>query len=141
MNKRNCAANARIEDLGGQEVVFNIDKFTKENRNYRTALWTGKYLQLTLMSIPQGSDIGEEMHPDFDQFLRIEDGYALVTMGKTKKELTYQRKANGNFAVLVPAGTWHNIINIGNRPLKIYSVYAPPHHPFGTIQKTKQDAE
>ena len=93
------------------------------------------------MSIPVGTDIGVEMHPDLDQFLRIEDGCAMIMMGENEYELNYRKKVNGDYAILVPAGTWHNIINTGNRPLKIYSIYAPPQHPFGTVHKTKADAE
>ena len=121
--------------------IVNIDKAAKLNPNYRTALWTGEYLQTTLMSIPVGGDIGLEMHPDLDQFIRIEYGYALVMMGREKDALDYRQRVNADFAVFVPANTWHNIVNIGNVPLKLYSIYAPPHHPFGTVQKTKFDAE
>ncbi len=93
------------------------------------------------MSIPVGTDIGIEMHPNLDQFLRIEDGIGLVMMGPNRNALNYQKRVNGNYAIIVPAGTWHNIINTGNRPLKIYSIYAPPQHPFGTVHRTKKDAE
>ncbi|MBE5040142.1 cupin domain-containing protein [Oscillospiraceae bacterium DSM 107454] len=111
------------------------------NNNYRTALWTGEHLQVTLMSIPVGGDIGLEMHDNLDQFIRIENGYALVQMGKDPDVLNDQQRVNSNYAVLVPAGTWHNIINIGRMPLKLYSIYAPPQHPFGTVHKTKEAAE
>ena len=93
------------------------------------------------MNIPVHGDIGLEMHSNLDQFIRIEDGYCLIMMGKSKNFLNYQQKANSNYAVIVPAGTWHNIINIGNVPLKLYSIYAPPQHPFGTVHKTKKTAE
>lgn len=130
-----------IWDYGDEPLVVNIDKYTKQNPYYRTALWTGTYLQVTLMSIPVQSDIGLEIHPNTDQFIRIEDGCALVMMGKSKNYLNYQQKINSDFAIVIPAGTWHNIINIGNTPLKLYSVYAPPHHPFGTVHTTKKAAE
>lgn len=130
-----------ITDYGPEPLVFNIDKATMQNRNYRTALWTGYYFQLTLMSIKVGGDIGLEMHPDLDQFIRIEDGYGLVKMGSNKDKLNYQREVNSNFAIIIPAGTWHNLINMGNRPLKLYSIYAPPAHPYGTIHETKEIAE
>ena len=93
------------------------------------------------MSIPVGGDIGTEMHADLDQFLRIESGYAEVAMGECKDNLNYRQRVNDNYAVIVPAGTWHNIMNIGNVPLKLYSIYAPVQHPFGTVHKTKADAE
>ena len=111
------------------------------NRNFRTALWTGGHLQLTLMSIPVRSDIGVEMHPDVDQFIRVEGGQAKVYFGNSRNSLHEAKAVNENYAVLIPAGTWHNIVNTGNRPLKVYSLYAPPNHPFGTVHKTKSDAE
>ena len=130
-----------MKDYGNKPLVINIDNAAKVNKNFRTALWTGEHLQVTLMSIPVGGDIGLEMHPNTDQFIRIESGYAYVMMGKRKENLDYQRRADANYAIIIPAGTWHNIKNIGNRPLKVYSIYAPPQHPFGTVHKTKQDAE
>lgn len=130
-----------IRDYGGEPLVINIDRAAKINPNFRTALWTGGHLQVTLMSIPVGGDIGLEVHPHLDQFLRIESGLGFVMMGKTKSALNYRRTVNGDFAVMVPAGTWHNIVNTGRTPLKIYSIYAPPQHPFGTVHRTKADAE
>ncbi len=130
-----------ITDCGPQPFVVNIDKVTKQNQNYRTALWTGNHLQLTLMSIPSGGDIGLEMHPDVDQFIRVEDGTGIVQMGNSKDKLDYQRNLDNQYAIFVPAGTWHNVINNGNKPLKVYTIYAPPHHPKGTVQATKQDAQ
>lgn len=123
------------------ESESNIDCLAKANRNFRTALRTGKHLQVTLMCIPAGSEIGVEMHPNLDQFLRIEDGCGVAMMGKCKEVLNYRKKVNSNYAVIVPAGTWHNIINTGTSPLKLYSIYAPPQHPFGTVHRTKADAE
>ena len=140
MNKKNGTEATRLRDYGNEPTVVNIDLFTKENPYYRTAFWTGDYLQLTLMSIKVGGDIGIEMHPDTDQFIRVESGYALVKMGDSEDNLTLCQKVNDNYAILVPAGTWHNIINLGDAPLKLYSIYAPPHHPFGTVHKTKEDA-
>lgn len=127
-----------LRDLGPEASAVNIDNLSLINKNYRTALWTGRHLQVTLMSIPAGADIGLEMHGDTDQFIRIESGCATVKMGKSPAELDYVKRINGNFAVMVPAGTWHNIINTGRMPLKLYSVYAPPHHPFGAVQRTKE---
>ncbi len=133
--------NFRMRDYGNEPFVINMARNTKRNPNFRIALWTGKHLQVTLMSIPVGGDIGFEMHPDVDQFIGIESGFARVMMGKSRDKLDYQQRADTGYAVLVPAGTWHNMINIGNTPLKVYSVYAPPQHPFGTVHKTKHDAE
>lgn len=139
--KRRSSDNNRVKfnmiDYGPEPLVVNIDMVTKQNPYYRAALWTGKYLQVTLMSIVVGGDIGLEMHPETDQFIRIEDGYALVEMGSSKDKLNYQRKVDSNYAVIIPAGTWHNITNTGNIPLKVYSIYAPPHHPHGIIEETK----
>ena len=126
MNRNSNCSHMHISDYGPEPFVTNLDKATRQNTNYRTALWTGQHLQLTLMSIPVCGEIGLEVHPDTDQFLRIEKGNGMVMMGP---------------AVFVPAGTWHNIINTGNCSLKIYTVYAPPHHPHGTIQATKAIAD
>lgn len=85
MNQDTCAPQGNVlKDYGDSPIVVNIDRFTKLNPNYRTALWTGSYLQVTLMSIPVGGDIGKEMHPDTDQFIRIEEGSALVVMGRVR---------------------------------------------------------
>lgn len=130
-----------IRDYGPEPFVANIEELTKENNTFRTALWTGEHLQVTLMSIPVGESIGLEIHPDTDQFLRIEQGDGLVQMGKDKNNLSFQRKVYDNFAFIIPAGTWHNLINIGNVPIKLYSIYAPPKHPRGTVHLTKADAE
>lgn len=128
-------------DLGNQPVVVNIDKETKCNNNYRKAIWTGEHLQVTVMSIIPGGEIGLEIHENLDQFLRVEYGVASVYMGKTKPDVKFLGNANDNYAIIIPAGTWHNIINEQNIPLKIYSVYAPPKHPIGTVQKTKFEAD
>ena len=136
------SANANlIRDYGPEPFVVNIEEITKLNNTFRTALWTGEHLQLTLMSIPVGESIGLEIHPDTDQFLRLEQGEGLVQMGKDKNNLTFQRRVSDNWAFIVPAGTWHNLINIGNIPIKLYSIYAPPKHQRGTVHLTKADAE
>lgn len=128
-------------DLGNQPVVVNIDKETKCNNNYRKAIWTGEHLQVTVMSIIPGGEIGLEIHENLDQFLRVEYGVASVYMGKTKPDVKFLGNANDNYAIIIPAGTWHNIINEQNIPLKMYSVYAPPKHPIGTVHKTKFDSD
>lgn len=143
MNDSNkCGSRSPVmTDRGGKPLAIDIECATKSNPNYRTALWTGEYLQVTLMCIPVGGDIGLEVHCETDQFLRVECGQALAVMGPCKNDLYYRRKLDSNCAVMVPAGTWHNLINIGNTPLKVYSIYAPPHHPFGTVQRTKEEAQ
>ena len=140
MNYYNMNPNY-IRDYGPEPFVMNINEVTKQNNNFRTALWTGNHLQVTLMSINVGESIGLEMHPDVDQFIRIEQGYGLVQMGNNKNNLNFERKVYDDFAIIIPAGKWHNLTNIGNVPIKLYSIYAPPNHPKGTIHRTKADAE
>ncbi|MBU5595246.1 cupin domain-containing protein [Amphibacillus sp. MSJ-3] len=129
-----------LKDYGDNPLVVNIEHATERNNTFRTVLWTGENLQVTLMSIDVGDDIGLEVHPNVDQFLRIEDGEGLVQMGDAKENLSLQRRVDDESAIIVPAGTWHNVINIGNQPLKLYTIYAPPEHPFGTIHRTKAEA-
>lgn len=127
------------QDYGKKPYVVNIEDLTKANDNFRVAKWTGTNLQMTVMSIEVGSEVGLEVHNDHDQFLRIEEGIARVEMGPTEDNLDFVEQAEDDFAIFVPAGQWHNIINTGNIPLKLYSIYAPPEHPAGTIHKTYQD--
>ncbi|WP_270373844.1 cupin domain-containing protein [Bacillus cereus] len=129
-----------LKDYGSEPFVVNSNEAAKQNSTYRTALWTGTHLQVTLMSINVGEDIGLEIHPNVDQFLRIEQGQGIVQMGKSKDNLNFKRNAYDDFAIMIPAGTWHNVINTGNIPLKLYSIYAPPNHSFGTVHVTKADA-
>ncbi len=133
--------STEIQDYGPEPFVVNINEASKENSNFRTAIWTGRHLQVTLMSINVGEDIGLEIHPEIDQFIRIEEGQGVVKMGERKDRLNFQRKVYDDFAFIIPAGTWHNLINTGNKPIKLYSIYAPPQHPRGTVHKTKADAE
>lgn len=128
-----------LKDYGKDSLVMNIEDATKENNNYRTALWTGNHLQVTLMSIEVGEDIGLEVHEDIDQFLRIEDGEGLVQMGDSEDNLDFEKHAKDDDAIFVPAGKWHNVTNKGDKPLKIYSIYAPPEHPHGTVHETRAD--
>ncbi len=129
-----------LKDHGPDPFVANIEQATLDNTNYRTTLWTGKNLQVTLMCIQPGHDIGLEVHETHDQFLRIEEGSATVYTGLSKDNLD-SWQANNDDAVLVPAGTWHNLVNSGDIPLKVYSIYAPPQHPHGTVQATKEEAD
>ena len=127
-------------DYGPEPFVINIGQAARQNDTFRTALWTGNHLQLTLMSINAGEDIGLENHPNLDQFLQIEQGQGIVRMGLSRENLDFQRKVGRGYAVIIPAGTWHNLVNTGNVPLKLYSIYAPPQHPKGTVHRTKADA-
>ncbi|WP_156896497.1 cupin domain-containing protein [Halobacillus kuroshimensis] len=127
-------------DFGGQPYVLDIEKATVQNDTFRTAIWTGDDLQVTLMSIGVGDDIGLEIHPDVDQFLRLEQGRGKVQIGPEKDQLTFEREVSDDYAIMIPAGMWHNVTNTGDVPMKLYSIYAPPEHPFGTVHKTKADA-
>ena len=129
-----------VQDIGPQPNAFDIEHATKDNANYRTVVWSGKYLQVTLMSIEPGQSIGLEAHPDTDQFLRIEEGMAQVMMGDSQDKLDFVRDVEDDYAIFVPAGKWHNIVNKGDKPLKLYSIYAPAEHPHGTVHKTQQEA-
>ncbi len=117
--------------------VGNIEKMTLENIYFREVLFTGKHVQLVVMCLQPGEEIGNEVHPAVDQFFRIEEGEArFVFEGKE------EHVAHGSDAVIVPAGTFHNVINTSNtKKLKLYTVYSPPNHPEGTIHKTKAEAE
>ncbi len=130
-----------LKDYGAEPTVLDIESYTVANTNFRTALWTGSLLQVTLMSIPVGGDVGLEQHMGTDQFLRIEDGTAKVMMGDSKDALNFTKTVGKDFAIFVPAGKWHNIVNIGDKPLKLYSIYAPVEHPHGTVHKTQKDSE
>lgn len=121
--------------------VKNIEEATLSNQTFRTVLWTGKYSQLTVMNIKAGEEIGNEVHPHVDQFLRLEQGKAKVTFGSSEDKVDEQHDIEDDWAIIVPAGTWHNVINTGTEELKLYSVYSPPNHPEGTVHATKADAD
>ena len=121
--------------------VNNIEQTTLENETFRTVHFTGKYSQLTVMTIQPGEDIGYEVHADHDQFLRIEQGSARVEFGTTGDKVDETYEAEDDWAVIVPAGVWHNLVNTGSEALKLYSIYSPAEHPDGTVQQTKADAE
>lgn len=121
--------------------VVGIRKATLYNNYYRREMWTGKHLQITVMAIPVGGEVGKEIHDALDQLLVVEQGSASVFMGRTEDDLPFVGEATEGCGILVPAGTYHNVINDGRLPLKMFSVYAPPKHPVGTLQKTKADAD
>jgi mannose-6-phosphate isomerase-like protein (cupin superfamily) len=126
----------RVNDIGPQPQSFNIELATKENTSYRSVAWSGRYLQVTLMSIPAGGNIGLEAHPETDQFLRLDAGSGRVQMGAAKDKLTFENDVSNGWCVLVPAGTWHNITNTGATPMQVYTVYAPVHHAADKVQAT-----
>jgi len=115
--------------------VTDIEKDTVGNSNFRKVLYTGKNSQLVLMSLKPGEEIGEEVHDDTDQFFRVDSGVGKVVINGN------ETKIKDGFAVVVPQGAKHNVINTGKENLKIYTIYSPPHHKDGTIHKTKEEAE
>ena len=129
-----------LTDYGRQPFVVNIHQATLQNNTYRTALWTGSQFQITLMSLKKGEDIGLQMFPDIDVFLHVSQGQGLVQMGKDQNHIDFVRKIDPQTAIIIPAGMWNNITNVGEGPLKLYSIYAPPNHPIGTIYETKEQA-
>ena len=121
--------------------VHDIEKLTIENTTFRTILFTGEYSQLTVMAIQPGSEIGNEVHEDRDQFLRIEAGTAKVQLSTNADTVEEEYDAEDDWAIIIPAGTWHNIINSGDEVLKLYSVYSPAEHSDGTVHETKAEAD
>lgn len=130
-----------ITDNGPHPNAFDIESATRQNENYRTVAWTGKFLQVTLMSIPVGESIGLESHPGTDQFLRVDAGRGKAVMGPAKDQLDFEQDVSDGWSVQVPAGTWHDVINTGTSPLRLYTIYAPSHHAQGAVQPTSEDAE
>ena len=121
--------------------VKDIERVTLANDTFRTVLFTGEHHQLVVMSIPPGEEIGREVHPDNDQFLRIEQGDARLELGRSEDSVDDTHEVDADWAFVIPAGVWHNVVNIGRHELKLYSLYAPPHHPDGTVHETKAEAE
>jgi mannose-6-phosphate isomerase-like protein (cupin superfamily) len=129
-----------IQDIGPQPQSFDLERATRENENYRTVAWSGRYLQITLMSIPAGGDIGLEVHPETDQFLRLDAGRGRAQIGPSKDHLTFDKEVSDGWCVLIPAGSWHNVINVGDEPMRLYAIYAPAHHKPGKVHTTADDA-
>jgi mannose-6-phosphate isomerase-like protein (cupin superfamily) len=125
----------RMKKTAAQEPFHsNIEQDTLTNDNYRKVLFTGKHLQLALMSIPPGGDVGTETHPNTDQFFRVDGGE-----GKSIIDGTEYPLEDGD-GLVVPAGSQHNLVNTGDGPLKLYTLYGPPNHPPGTVERTKEEA-
>ena len=131
----------QISDNGPRPNAFDIETATRANENYRTVAWTGTYLQVTLMSIPVGESIGLEVHPDTDQFLRLDGGRGRCVMGPAKDQLDFEQEVSDGWSIQVPAGSWHDVVNTGDEPLRLYAVYAPVHHAPGIVQRSSDDAE
>lgn len=121
--------------------VGDIETVALDNDDFRRVLFTGTHTQLTVMRLAPGEDIGREVHPHLDQFLRIEQGRARLELGKTEDEIDESHVVAEDWAFIVPAGVWHNVINIGETDVRLYSLYSPPEHPEGTVHRTKHDAE
>ncbi|HEY7762885.1 MAG TPA: cupin domain-containing protein [Actinomycetota bacterium] len=121
--------------------IDDIEKLTLENTNFRTVAYTGEHTQLTLMRLAPGEEIGWERHGNIDQFLRLEQGKARVEFGRTEDAVEETHEVADDWAFIVPAGVWHNVVNIGEDDVKLYSLYSPPEHPDGTIHRTKADAD
>ncbi len=121
--------------------INNIEQLTTDNKTFRTVLFTGKHSQLTVMSIKTGEEIGNEVHPDHDQFLRIEQGEARVDLSTNQDTIEETYEAQDDWAIIIPAGTWHNVVNVGAEDLKLYSIYSPAQHPDGTVHTTKAEAD
>ncbi len=121
--------------------VGDIERATLDNTTFRTELFTGEHTQLTVMRLAPGEDIGREAHPDRDQFLRVEEGQARVELGRSEDRIEETHEVEDDWAVIVPAGVWHNVVNTGAGDLKLYSLYSPPEHPPGTVHRTKADAK
>lgn len=115
--------------------VDDIEEKTVKSSDFRRVLYTGKNMQLVLMALKPGEEIGEEVHPDRDQFFRVEEGEGEVSIDGR------QSKIKSDVAIVVPAGARHNVKNTGDEPLKLYTLYAPPEHAEGTVHVTKSDAE
>ena len=126
-------------DYGNEPYVVDIEDLTEENELFRVTKWTGRHLQMTVMSIQPGDEIGLEVHNDHDQFLCIQAGCGKVVMSQKKDDTPQEWEVADDWAALVPAGTWHNVVNTGDTPLKLYSIYAPTEHPRGTVQHSKNE--
>jgi len=121
--------------------VGDIEDVTLSNTSFRTVVFTGGHTQLTVMRLQPGEEIGAEAHPDLDQFIRVEQGSARVDLGREEGSFDESHDLSDDWAVIIPAGTWHNVTNTGDGDLKLYSLYSPPEHPDGTVHVTKAEAD
>ena len=132
---RQSATRSTAKKPAKKGFVADIEELTEENSDFRRVIYTGKNLQLVLMAIQPGEEIGEETHGDRDQFFRIEKGKGEVWIDG------HRSKIKGDDAIVVPAGARHNVVNTGDKPLRLYTIYAPPEHRDGIVRATKADAE
>jgi mannose-6-phosphate isomerase-like protein (cupin superfamily) len=120
--------------------VGDIEAETLDNTAFRTVVFTGEHTQLTVMRLGPGEDIGRESHAHLDQFVRVEHGVARVELGRTEDVIDETYEVEADWAVIVPAGVWHNVVNTGTSDVKLYSLYSPPEHPANAVHPTKADA-
>lgn len=137
--KELTAESGQKTEHSAEPWVMNIEEATLNNPHYRIEQWTGKYLQMVLMSIEPGSEIDIELHEGHDQFIRIEQGRARVLMGKNENDLSFDETVLDDWAVFIPAGYYHNIKNTGDTDLKIYTIYSPTEHAKGTLHETYEE--
>lgn len=128
-----------FKDFGPDPLVIDIEQYTLQNETFRTAVWTGSLMQMTVMTLQPGEDIGLELHTKTDQFLRVEQGSGLIMMGDSEENLDFQERVEDDFAIFIPAGKWHNLLNDSDEPLKLYSIYTPVEHPHGTVHETREE--
>ena len=121
--------------------VADIEAATLENQTFRTVLFTGAHAQLTVMRLAPGEEIGWEAHDNLDQFIHLEQGQARVDFGRGPDGIDESHNIQDDWAIIIPAGTWHNVTNVGDVDVKLYSLYTPPEHPAGTVHKTKAEAD
>ena len=121
--------------------VADVEQATLDNTNFRQVLFTGEHTQLTVMSLKPGEEIGWEAHEELDQFLRLEQGSGRVEFGQSEDGVDETHEVSDDWAIIVPAGVWHNVVNTGDEDLKLYSLYSPPEHPDGTVHVTKAEAD
>lgn len=121
--------------------VGDIEGATVDNTNFREVVYTGRHIQLTVMSLRAGENIGWEMHDHLDQFLRVERGTGTLKLGRSADEVAEEHSVSDDWAMIIPAGTWHDVVNNGDSDLKLYSIYGPPDHPEGTVHVTKAEAD
>ena len=136
---RESGSSEEGDDLLGW--IADIEETTLGNEHFRSVVFTGKHTQLTVMRLQPGEDIGLEAHDHLDQFLRIEQGTARVELGTSEGSIDETHDVGPDWAIIVPAGVWHNVVNTGDGDVKLYSLYSPPEHPAETVHRTKEEAE
>ncbi|MDO5559696.1 MAG: hypothetical protein Q4F95_08875 [Oscillospiraceae bacterium] len=135
MNKKNESVCSHDSDA----AIIHLTRQAYNNKNFRTEIWTGRYMQAALMSIGLRSETGVKMHEYADMMIRVESGYARVYMGQVQHDLKYAGNVSAGDAVFIASGTWNNIVNASNRELKLSIVYSPPQLHRGSVYRTKNE--